>query len=109
MRTPTADASGNLGKEPYPVIDALDRFRGHLLRARRSGGQHRFQFGRVGGQFVDARLERSDEFDDCLGGVLLQVAVAAPGVALDQGFRSTPVTADWMVSRFDTPGLAAGS
>ncbi len=42
------------------------------------------ELGGVGEQLVDPGLDRGDELDHRVGGVLLQVAVAAAGIALDQ-------------------------
>jgi hypothetical protein len=73
-----------LRKEPQPIVDPLDRFACHFLGTLRSGREHSLQFGEIGRQFVDSVLDRAYELDDGLGGVLLQVALAAPSVALDE-------------------------
>ena len=56
-------------------------------RAPRPAGQHGLQFGGIGEQFVDPGLDRGHELDDGLGGVLLQIAVTAPGIPVDRACR----------------------
>lgn len=79
------------------------------MGALRPGGEHGLQLRGICGQFVNSGLDRVDEFDDGLGGVFLQIAVAVSGIAVDENVDVGPVTADWMFNRLDTPGLTSGS
>ena len=72
------------------------------------GSQHGLQFRGIRHQFVDPRLDRADEVDDGLGGVLFQVAVAAPGVALDELVDADPADRRLDGQQIGHPRLGVG-
>ncbi|COY48163.1 Uncharacterised protein [Mycobacterium tuberculosis] len=60
------------------------------MGALRPGGEHGLQLRGICGQFVNSGLDRVDEFDDGLGGVFLQIAVAVSGIAVDENVDVGP-------------------